>query len=457
VLIALLLVACAPEPEEASPPTAPADTPPVTEPVTHPDPTLPILTLPTADTGASTGRATGDTGTPLTGSTGDTAEPEPGPQPGDELFADEATKRFVLGLDDTARDILRATPDVWVPASLTVGSDSFALVGVRLKGNGSFQPFDDKPSWKVDLDHYVEGQEIDGLDDLVLDNMSLDATWMRAHLANELYSELGVPAPRSSWVTVVEGDREMVVLLSEDKDGRFLNRWYEDGDGPLYELFDVDITTDQVPYLDHDGGPADLSAFFELAALLDQPDMRLSADAGHVLDVEQFAHYLAISSVVGQFDAYPYSVPGDDVYLYVDPTDGRIDILPHGVDETFTDRYRPVDFTVGRLGTACIADPVCEQWWAEGLWATLDHVQAEVLPRLRADHARLVDAYGVEDCTAGIDSVQAEYDLSGAVSDAALLAIQDGLSPTCSTVAHVAAFVIDRRTQLEGMPGVPPP
>jgi hypothetical protein len=97
--------------------------------------------------------------------------------------------------------------------------------------------------------------------------------------------------------------------------------------------------------------------------------------------------------VIGQFDAYPYSFPGDDVVLYVDPADGRIDFLPHGADETFAAPDRPIDYVFGLVAQRCLADPDCEWAWSMAVWDAADAIAAadvqgyadELAARIRPD------------------------------------------------------------------------
>ena len=429
MLIAALLLACQPGTASLGKVGAGHGTP-----APHDTPTLPQLTATSSDS----------------------------PETGTWLFQEQAARRVFLDLSDDARQRLRDEPREWVPAAFTVGDVHFDLVGVRLKGNGSFQPLDDKPSWKIDLDHYVPGQEVDGIDDLVLDNMSLDPTWLRARIAYQFYETMGLPAPRTTWVTLDEEGRVMRMLLSEDKDKRFLSRFYDDPDGSLYELFDADLTPELVPYLDHDGGPDDLRPFLELAEILDDPTSRLSHDAGHLLDVEQFARYFAVSGVIGQFDAYPYSIPGDDIYWYVDPADGRIDTLPHGVDETMEDPLRPVDYTVGVLGEACLHDPVCEQWWADATWEALDELEGgRWLQKVRDEHAYLVDQYDVVACDQALRAdplfeYTGYYDyLIDYYLELYGQTFSEVIWGDCASHYDMAWFLDSRREALESMPGLP--
>src|SRR5258705_9140398 len=75
--------------------------------------------------------------------------------PGDELFGDPAIRVFRIEIAQPELDKLRAQNRAYVHAALTVGEQVFPDVAVRLKGQGSFRPLDDKPSFAVKVDEFV--------------------------------------------------------------------------------------------------------------------------------------------------------------------------------------------------------------------------------------------------------------------------------------------------------------
>jgi hypothetical protein len=121
----------------------------------------------------------------------------PLPDPGVHLFDDTLVHTIRLTLDETAQQGLRDAPTAWVHGDIEIDGTAIADVGVRLKGRGSFQPLDNKPSLRIELDRWVEGQEYDGLDELVLNNMAVDPSRLRERLAYGVYRDLGVPAARA--------------------------------------------------------------------------------------------------------------------------------------------------------------------------------------------------------------------------------------------------------------------
>lgn len=68
-----------------------------------------------------------------------------------------------------------------IPATMIVASDTFFNVGVRFKGNTSYQQVQtsDKKSFNITLDAFVEGQNIGGYSTLNLNNAFEDASFMR--------------------------------------------------------------------------------------------------------------------------------------------------------------------------------------------------------------------------------------------------------------------------------------
>lgn len=315
-------------------------------------------------------------------------------EPGARLLDEGFVHRVDVLLSDAGVEALADAPTAWVAADVLLDGVPLEQVGVRLKGNGSFDSIDGKPSFLLNFDQFVEGQAYDGLDELVLNNGALDPSQLHERLAYELYRSEGVPAPRAVHAEVtIAGLHRGLYTLVEAVDGRFLDRWFADGDGPLYEMYDVDFTPDQIVSFDHDGGADDRDPLERVATALQDPATRLS-ELDPLIDVDAFVNYLAVSAAIGQFDAYPWSRPGDDLYVYVDPSDGRLRFIAHGADETFSDPWRPVDHLYGALGQACLDDPVCRGKWVArvhevgatlALVRSVDVISEQIMPALERD------------------------------------------------------------------------
>jgi spore coat protein CotH len=71
-------------------------------------------------------------------------------------------------------------------------------VDIRIKGEGSFQSLEKKPTLKIKFDKFVEDQRFRGLTRLTLNNSYDDPTFLAERLAYAVHREVGDPAPRCS-------------------------------------------------------------------------------------------------------------------------------------------------------------------------------------------------------------------------------------------------------------------
>ena len=99
------------------------------------------------------------------------------------------------------------------------------------------------------------------------------------------------------------------------------------------------------------------------------------AAAGDYADMWQFRRFWALCSVIGQFDSFPYSNPGDDYFVYGDPT-RTLNFLPWGMDETFYSAQYDVTQTQSVLAERCKASPACFQDYVDQTWEILAITEA---------------------------------------------------------------------------------
>ncbi|MEI3411849.1 MAG: CotH kinase family protein [Blautia sp.] len=117
----------------------------------------------------------------------------------------------------------------------------FYSVGIRPKGNTSLSsiasdPDTDRYSFKLEFDHYIEGQSCYGLDKLILNNNYADATNMKEAIVYDMYQYLGVDASLYNYARIsVNGDYWGVYLALEGVEDSFMLRNYGTQDGNLYK------------------------------------------------------------------------------------------------------------------------------------------------------------------------------------------------------------------------------
>lgn len=126
----------------------------------------------------------------------------------------------------------------YLEASFAWDSTTLSSIGVRFKGNSSYwNYYGDKKSFKLDIDEFVVGQEIDGLDKLNLNNCFLDPSYVREKAAYELCEAMGMATCRTNYAALyINGSYWGLYLLVEQQDQEFIESRYGAGeDGNLWK------------------------------------------------------------------------------------------------------------------------------------------------------------------------------------------------------------------------------
>jgi hypothetical protein len=343
-----------------------------------------------------------DTGGQPMGLEDPSAPPEPAPGAGDlsvHLLGYDEMPHFELSVSSGGIAALLAQPFEYVPASIVFQGRSYGPVGLRLKGSNSFEPITAKPSFRINVDEYVAGARFWGLKDLTLNNMDNDFSMMHERIAYWVARQVGVPASRANHATVsVNGQSYGLYTNVETVKHVFLQRNFADPEGSLFEATDVDFVVEDVADYDLESGPNDRSHILGVAQALTQPsaDAAISAAGAHA-DIAQLRRYMAMCAVIGQFDSFPYSIPGDDYFVYADPTIGKLVFMPWGMDETFYSGDVDVNNVHSVLAVACKESAACWQAWRDEVWevlaeveqlgwvAEVDRVRAQIASRVAAD------------------------------------------------------------------------
>jgi len=272
-------------------------------------------------------------------------------------------------LDDPAQD---------VPGTLTIEGRSYGPVGVRLKGQNSFEPITAKPSLRINIDEYVPRAELFGLKDLTLNNMNNDLTMMHERIAYLVARQAGIPASRANHARVtINGVRYGLYVNVETVKHKLLTRWFTNAGGSLFEGTDVDFLPAHVAAYEHEAGSSSRALLTSLAAALQNADADAAiAAAGSYASIARFQDYWAMAIVIGQFDSMPYSNPGDDYLVYVDQATGKLTFLPWGMDETFYNASRDPTQIQSVLAVKCKASAACWQGVVDRAWALLSQTES---------------------------------------------------------------------------------
>ena len=97
--------------------------------------------------------------------------------------------------DDWQEMIDNASAEEYTSANITVNGTTYTNVGIRPKGNSSLSQIvadstTDRFSFKLKFDKYIDGQTLDGLSKLVLNNNMSDTTYMKEYLSYMIIIQL---------------------------------------------------------------------------------------------------------------------------------------------------------------------------------------------------------------------------------------------------------------------------
>jgi spore coat protein CotH len=95
----------------------------------------------------------------------------------------------------------------YLEASLTWGPFSFAKVGVRFKGNSSYNGATTKKKpFRIKLNEFVKGQKIMGMASFNLSNGWNDPSLLREKVYNDLATDAGIVGPRANMAALYIND-----------------------------------------------------------------------------------------------------------------------------------------------------------------------------------------------------------------------------------------------------------
>ena len=166
-----------------------------------------------------------------------------------ELFDTSSILTVNILMDDADwNDMLtNATAEEYYQCDVEVNGTTFYRVGIRPKGNTSLtsiasDPTTDRYSFKLEFDHYVDGQTCFGLDKLILNNNYADATNMKEALIYDMYRYLGADASLYNYAKIsVNGEYWGVYLALEAVEDSFMLRNYGAQSGKLYKPDSMNI------------------------------------------------------------------------------------------------------------------------------------------------------------------------------------------------------------------------
>jgi len=269
---------------------------------------------------------------------------------------------------------------VWVTSNVEFEGQTWENVGIRFKGNSSLRDAWSSGSlkipFKLDFDQFeedypeIDDQRFFGFKQLSLANNFSDDSFLREKVTADIFRDSGIAAAHTAFyeVYVDTGDGleyfglYTIVEMVEDT---VIEEQFSDDSGNLYKPSGTGATFADGSFNERsfdketnqeEGDYSDIQALFDAL----HADNRLS-DPGAwregleaVFDVDTFLRWLAVNTVVQNWDTY--GVMSHNYYLYSDPETGLITWIPWDNNMALTD-------SVGHGNTLSLSlAEVSEQW-----------------------------------------------------------------------------------------------
>ncbi|MDC7224044.1 MAG: CotH kinase family protein [Spirochaetales bacterium] len=250
----------------------------------------------------------------------------------------------------------------FVPCEFFYEDTEWYKVGIRFKGNSSLYEADcSKLPFKLDFDEFedeyesIDNQRFYGFKQLNLKNNYNDSTEMREVVADQIFRDYGLVEAHSSFYTLylnVDGSDDEandiyygLYSLVEEVDDTVIETQYDDDDGNLYKPEDdaatfAEGTYDEDEYglkTDDDESYEDILELYEAindsSRYYDTDTWMTNLEA--ILDVDTFLKWLAVNTVMQNWDTY--GVMPHNFYLYNNPDTGTFEWIPWDNNEAMQD------------------------------------------------------------------------------------------------------------------------
>ena len=301
----------------------------------------------------------------------------------DRVLGYDLQPKFDLQISDANIASLRAAPTTWVQATLTFEGRAYGPIGVNLKGTSSFQPIDQKPAFRVNINEFAKGARLFGLKEILLNNMVQDPSMIHERLAYWIGRQIGsVPTPRCNhaWVTM-NGTALGLYAAVEVAKGTMMANSFSDATGGVYTLNYADFSTQYLSSFQFQDGTDDTTLITEtMSALTQQPASAAIAAAGQFVNLHEFARYWALMVLTGHWGGWPYAPDpepvGANARIYADPTSKQLYFIPQGINDAYaTGDFDFIATLKSRLAKDCARTPSCFQDFGSQLMEILGKAQ----------------------------------------------------------------------------------
>lgn len=249
----------------------------------------------------------------------------------------DAEKVWGVRLEISEENIqrLRKEPRKAVAGRVRVDDQAVTEVLIRLKGRGTFQPIDEKPSFTVLCG---KAPVPFGTTKFHLNNSAEDQTYVKEIIGTEIFRNQGIPGPRVGHADVrLNGRRLGLYVLKEGFTEDFLKRHFRGEEGASGILYESGATAHDVDQpLEVEIGEAGMAGerlkWLNTAAKIEDHAKRLE-EMSALLDIDTFLKFLAVETAICHWDGYGLSQ--NNYRLHYGGRPERFRFLPSGMDQIF--------------------------------------------------------------------------------------------------------------------------
>lgn len=251
---------------------------------------------------------------------------------------------------------------IWVNADIAFNGQTWTNVGFRYKGNstltGAWGSGSLKLGFKLNFDRYeddypeIDNQRFYGFDELSFSSNFRDTSYLHEKVAADIFREAGVAAAQTAFYavyvdygegpvyiglyTAVEAIEDTVIQTQFADDSG--NLYKPEGTGATFQAGTFDEATFSKETNEDAADYRDILALFDAlhaeTRTTDPETWRANLEAA--LDVDGFLHWLAVNTVIQNWDVY--GTMAHNYYLYNDPTTGLLTWIPWDNNEAFSAR-----------------------------------------------------------------------------------------------------------------------
>ncbi|MFS4446437.1 CotH kinase family protein [Maribacter sp. 2307UL18-2] len=339
---------------------------------------------------------------------------------------------------------------IFVPASVFYNGKEWYKVGLRFKGNsslaGAWGAGILKLAFKMDFDEYeddypqIDNQRFYGFKKFNLKNNYNDRSFLREKVAADVFANAGLAVSNTAFYTlyVDHGDGPEyfgLYTLVEEVDGTVLDTQFSSDDGNLYKPeedganfaygtfnedgFEKKTNEDEADWSDIE---ALFDALHDDIRTTDPATWRSNLDA--VFDTDVFLNYLAVNTVIQNWDTYG-RMP-HNYYLYNNPDNDKLTWIPWDNNEALQEGNRngALDLDFSDLDSS--EWPLIEYLYADEAYRAIydNYVQQVIdgpfetatLQSTYATYASLIESYATSEL-AGYTFLNSNSDFQAAISE----------------------------------------